>query len=50
MLGTGSPEVGMAEASARALAAAASGEVRDPEMADAISIIKQIRQRMNATE
>jgi hypothetical protein len=44
---------GSADVSARALDAsegAANGDVSDPETAEAISIIKQIRQRTNATE
>jgi len=49
----GSPAVVAAEASARVLGlseAAPSDEFGDTESADAISIIKQLRQRMNATE
>ena len=44
---------GAADAPARALEATETGpsyELGDTEMAEAISIIKQLRQRMNATE
>jgi hypothetical protein len=50
MLASGSPELGMPEASTRALEASDADELGDTERDDAISIIKQLRQRMNATE
>jgi hypothetical protein len=52
IVGTVGPPVGAAVALTRALDAVegANDEFGDTEMAEAISIIKQLRQRMNATE